>query len=59
MGPVGAAVHCGVGSGGGRGGWGGGALSWGLEELLPAARWQSSALLLFIKPRSSIALSVR
>lgn len=57
MGPVGAAVHCGVGSGGGGGlGW---ALPWGLEELLPAARWQSSALLLFIKPRSSIALSVR
>lgn len=55
MGPVGAAVHCGVGSSGGLG-W---ALSWGLEELLPAARWQSSALLLFIKPRSSIALSVR
>lgn len=56
MGPVGAVVHCGAGSSGGGLGW---ALPWGLEELLPAARWQSSALLLFIKPRSSIALSVR
>lgn len=26
MGPVGAAVHCGVGSGGGRGGWWGGSV---------------------------------